>query len=45
MIRQTSNPPTYTPRINMDRIAQQSSAQDYLDKRVRFRVRELAESV
>ena len=37
--------PNYTPRINMDRIAQQSGAQDHLDKRVRFRVRELAESV
>lgn len=37
--------PTYAPLINMERIAQQSGAQDHLDKRVRFRVRELAESV
>lgn len=36
--------PTYTPLISMARIAQQSGAQDHLDKRVRFRVRELAES-
>ena len=45
MIRQVSNPPTYTPCINMERIAQQAGAQDHLDKRARFRVRELAESV
>ena len=37
--------PTYTPRISLERIAQQSGAQDYLDKRVRFRIRQLAESV
>lgn len=37
--------PTYAPRISMDRIARDSGAQDHLDKRVRFRVRQLAESV
>lgn len=37
--------PSYTPRISMDRIARDSGAQDYLDKRVRFRIRQLAESV
>lgn len=37
--------PSYTPRISMDRIARDSGAQDHLDKRVRFRVRQLAESV
>ena len=35
---------TYQPLISMARIAQQSGAQEHLDKRVRFRVRELAES-
>ena len=35
--------PTYRPRISMDRIARDSGAQDYLDKRVRFRIRNLAE--
>ena len=34
---------TYRPRISMERIARDSGAQDYLDKRVRFRIRELAE--
>ena len=34
---------TYRPRISMDRIARDSGAQDYLDKRVRFRIRNLAE--
>ena len=34
---------TYRPRISMDSIARDSGAQDYLDKRVRFRIRELAE--
>ena len=35
--------PTYRPRISMDRIARDSGAQDYLDKRIRFRIRNLAE--
>ena len=35
--------PTYRPRISMDRIARDSGAQDYLDKRVHFRIRNLAE--
>ena len=34
---------TYRPRISMDRIARDSGAQDYLDKRIRFRIRNLAE--
>lgn len=33
---------TYQPRISMERIAQQVGLQDYLDRRVRFRVREAA---
>ena len=36
---------TYQPLISMDGIARKAGAQDYLDRRVRFRVRELAESV
>lgn len=35
--------PTYTPRISMDRIASDSGAQDYLDRRIRFRIRNLVE--
>ena len=35
--------PSYRPRISMDRIARDSGAQDYLDKRIRFRIRNLAE--
>ena len=35
--------PVYTPRISMERIASDSGAQDYLDKRVRYRIRNLAE--
>ena len=35
--------PTYQPRISMERIARDSGAQDYLDKRIRFRIRNLAE--
>ena len=35
--------PSYQPRISMDRIARDSGAQDYLDKRIRFRIRNLAE--
>lgn len=35
-------PGRYQPRISMDKIAQQSDLQDYLDKRVRFRIREAA---
>lgn len=35
-------PGKYQPRISMDKIAQQSNLQDYLDKRVRFRIREAA---
>ena len=34
---------TYRPRISMDSIARDSGAQDYLDKRIRFRIRNLAE--
>jgi hypothetical protein len=33
---------TYQPRISMERIAQQVGLQDYLDRRVRFRIREAA---
>ena len=32
----------YTPRISMERIAAQADVQAYLDKRVRFRIREAA---
>lgn len=32
----------YTPRLSMQRVADQVGVQDYLDKRVRFRVREAA---
>lgn len=35
--------PTYQPRISMERIARDAGVQDYLDKRVRFRIRQLAE--
>lgn len=31
---------TYRPRIDMDRVARDAGVQEYLDKRVRFRVRE-----
>ena len=34
-------PGGYKPRISMDRIAQQADLQTYLDRRVRFRVREM----
>ena len=34
--------PSYQPRISMDAIARQSDLQNYLDKRVRFRIREAA---
>ena len=37
--------PSYQPRISMERIAKDAGVQDYLDKRIRFRVRQLAESV
>ena len=33
---------TYQPRIDMDRVARDAGVQEYLDKRVRFRVREAA---
>lgn len=33
---------TYRPRIDMDRVARDADLQEYLDKRVRFRVREAA---
>ena len=33
---------TYRPRIDMDRVARDAGVQEYLDKRVRFRVREAA---
>lgn len=35
-------PGTYRPRISMEQIANASLSQDYLDKRVRFRIREVA---
>lgn len=34
--------PTYRPRISMDAIAAKVDVQDYLDKRVRYRIREAA---
>lgn len=34
--------PSYTPRISMDRVARDSGAQEFLDRRVRFRIREAA---
>jgi hypothetical protein len=34
--------PSYQPRISMDRIAEQVGLQEYLDRRVRFRIREAA---
>lgn len=34
--------PTYRPRLSMERIAQAADVQDYLDRRVRFRIREAA---
>lgn len=36
--------PSYTPRISMDRVARDSGAQEFLDRRVRFRVREAADA-
>lgn len=33
---------TYQPRIDMDRVVRDAGVQEYLDKRVRFRVREAA---
>lgn len=33
---------TYTPRISMERVAAQADLQNYLDRRVRFRIREAA---
>lgn len=33
---------TYQPRISMERVAAQADLQDYLDRRVRFRLREAA---
>lgn len=33
---------TYQPRISMERVAAQADLQDYLDRRVRFRIREAA---
>lgn len=33
---------TYQPRLSMDRIAQQADLQNYLDRRVRYRIREAA---
>ena len=35
----------YTPRISMERIARDSGVQDYLDKRVRYRIRKIAEGL
>ena len=35
--------PSYKPRISMERIAQAADLQDYLDRRVRFRIREAAD--
>ena len=34
--------PNYQPRLSMDRIAKAADVQSYLDKRVRFRIREAA---
>ena len=34
--------PTYGPRLSMERIAQQSGAEAYLERRQRFRIREAA---
>ena len=34
--------PSYQPRLSMERIAQAADVQDYLDRRVRFRIREAA---
>ena len=34
--------PSYKARVDMDRIAEQSGLQNYLDKRVRYRIREVA---
>ncbi len=36
-------PGSYQPRINMERIAKAADLQGYLDRRVRFRIRNLAE--
>lgn len=37
--------PVYTPRISMERIAKDAGVQDYLDKRVRYRIRQIAEGL
>jgi len=37
-----TRPARYRPRLSMDKIARESGAQEYLDKRVRFRIREAA---
>ena len=37
-----TKPGNYTPRLSMDRIAQQSGAEAYLERRLRFRIREAA---
>lgn len=33
---------TYTPRLDMDKVAKRADAENYLAKRVRFRIREVA---
>lgn len=35
--------PSYGPRLSMERIAQQSGAEAYLERRLRYRIRQLAE--
>ena len=35
--------PNYGPRLSMERIAQQSGAEAYLERRLRYRIRQLAE--
>lgn len=37
-----TKPGNYTPRLSMERIAEQSGAEDYLARRLRFRIREAA---
>ncbi len=37
--------PSYQPRISMERIAKDAGVQDYLDKRVRYRIRQIAEGL
>lgn len=37
-----TRPGVYRPRLSMEKIARESGAQDYLDKRLRFRIREAA---